>query len=224
MMSENKYSDIVSDGGMDKRNAVEPAAPMPEPVADVAVDKAWDRFQDALAAGQVDDMATLIRRLARALQKAAPEHDLPVKAMDYLKRKRLDASPLRSAAPLPGELPANEWPDLEVVKLIVRDACEYEPADPDRNDTLCISVAGLAEIVERHVTRPSPREIPALRAALIDATANLAAAASAYRRHASRHRSVGRAVADPFFTTRVSDFEAAEEHARAALSAQETKR
>jgi hypothetical protein len=82
-----------------------PAAPLPEPVADSAVDKAWDRFQDALAAGQVDDMATLIRRLARALQKAAPEHDLPAKALDYLKRKRLDASPLRAAAPLPGELP-----------------------------------------------------------------------------------------------------------------------
>jgi hypothetical protein len=59
----------------------------------------------------------------------------------------------------------------------------------------------------------------ALFDALVDATASLAGAASAYRSHASRHRSVGRATADPFFTTRASDFDKAVERARAVLLA-----
>jgi len=33
------------------------------------------------------DMAMLIRRLARALEKADPKHSMPAKAIDYLKRK-----------------------------------------------------------------------------------------------------------------------------------------
>lgn len=53
--------------------------------------------------------------------------------------------------------------------------------------------------------------------ALLDATANLAGAASAYRKYACRSRTVGRGVADPFFTTRASDFDAAVERARALL-------
>jgi hypothetical protein len=57
-----------------------------------------------------------------------------------------------------------------------------------------------------------------LRAALIDATATLVGAASAYRKHASRHKSVGRAQADPLFTTRAMDFDKAAERARAALA------
>lgn len=60
-------------------------------------------------------------------------------------------------------------------------------------------------------------EVDRLREALIDATASLAGAASAYRAHASRHRSVGRAQPDPFFTTRAQDFDNAVERARAAL-------
>lgn len=32
------------------------------------------------------------------------------------------------------------------------------------------------------------------------------ACTSAYEKHASRHRSVGRAVADPFYSTRIEDF------------------
>lgn len=55
------------------------------------------------------------------------------------------------------------------------------------------------------------------REALQDATANLAGAASAYRKYACRSRTVGRGVADPFFTTRASDFDAAVERARALL-------
>lgn len=57
----------------------------------------------------------------------------------------------------------------------------------------------------------------ALVDALLDAAAHLAAAASAYEKHAARHKSVGRASADPFYTTRVRDFKRAVERARAAL-------
>lgn len=56
-----------------------------------------------------------------------------------------------------------------------------------------------------------------LQEALLDATASLVAAASAYRKYASRHKHVGRAVADPFFCTRVHDFEKAAERAQAAI-------
>lgn len=42
-----------------------------------------------------DDLAALVRRLARSLRKAAPDHDLPSKALDYLARNGLQGSPLR---------------------------------------------------------------------------------------------------------------------------------
>ena len=42
-----------------------------------------------------DDLANLVRQLVRSLLKAAPQHDLPDKALDYLKRKGLQRSPLR---------------------------------------------------------------------------------------------------------------------------------
>lgn len=47
-------------------------------------------------AAEVDDLAALVARLVRALRKAAPSHDLPEQAMDYLRRKDLLGSPLRS--------------------------------------------------------------------------------------------------------------------------------
>lgn len=65
------------------------------------------------------------------------------------------------------------------------------------------------------------RENARLREALTDATANLAGAASAYRKYAGRSRTVGRGCPDPFFTTRVSDLVAAVERARAAIAPQE---
>lgn len=58
-------------------------------------------------------------------------------------------------------------------------------------------------------------EAARLREALVDAAAHLRGAASAYREYAARHRSVGRAKPDPFFTTRVKDFDKAAD--RAAL-------
>ena len=45
--------------------------------------------------GAADELAMLVRRLARALQKSAPSSDLPKKAMDYLKTTSLAGSPMR---------------------------------------------------------------------------------------------------------------------------------
>lgn len=44
---------------------------------------------------QVEDLTALVARLARHLRKAAPEQDLPEKALDYLLREGLCGSPLR---------------------------------------------------------------------------------------------------------------------------------
>lgn len=46
-------------------------------------------------AGIVDDLSALTRRLVHHLAKAAPESDLPAQAIDYLKRKCLQGSPMR---------------------------------------------------------------------------------------------------------------------------------
>lgn len=43
----------------------------------------------------IANLATLVRRLALALRKAAPKHTLPATAMDYLRREGLCGSPLR---------------------------------------------------------------------------------------------------------------------------------
>lgn len=45
--------------------------------------------------GAADELAMLVRRLARALQKAAPDSDLPKTAMDYLSIAGLAGSPMR---------------------------------------------------------------------------------------------------------------------------------
>lgn len=42
-----------------------------------------------------DDLAALVRQLVRSLRKAAPDNELADKALDYLKRKGLQGSPLR---------------------------------------------------------------------------------------------------------------------------------
>lgn len=42
-----------------------------------------------------DDLAALVRRLAQSLRKAAPDNDLPGKALDYLKRNGMQGHPLR---------------------------------------------------------------------------------------------------------------------------------
>ncbi|RMS14519.1 hypothetical protein ALP72_02113 [Pseudomonas coronafaciens pv. coronafaciens] len=44
----------------------------------------------------VDDLSALVRQLVQHLRKASPDNDLPGKALDYLKRKGLQGSPLRA--------------------------------------------------------------------------------------------------------------------------------
>lgn len=44
----------------------------------------------------VDDLSALVRQLVQRLRKAAPDSDLPAKALDYLQRKGLQGSPMRS--------------------------------------------------------------------------------------------------------------------------------
>ena len=48
--------------------------------------------------GTVDDLSMLVRQLVHALRKASPDNALAERAMDYLKRKGLQGSPLRSIA------------------------------------------------------------------------------------------------------------------------------
>jgi len=60
--------------------------------------------------------------------------------------------------------------------------------------------------------------IEELQMALLDATASLMAASSAYERHAGRARTVKpRAVADALFTTRLADFKNAAHRAAKAI-------
>lgn len=47
-------------------------------------------------AATVDDLVTLVVRLAHSLKKAQPDNGLPSKALDYLQRKGLQPSALRS--------------------------------------------------------------------------------------------------------------------------------
>lgn len=64
---------------------------------------ACERAQEDYAALErvADDLSALVQRLARALRKAAPDNDLPEKALDYLRRKNLQGSPLRDADSAP---------------------------------------------------------------------------------------------------------------------------
>lgn len=52
----------------------------------------------AEAEALLDDLSTLVVRLAHALRKASPDNGLPVKAMEYLYRKDLAPSVLRGGA------------------------------------------------------------------------------------------------------------------------------
>ena len=53
-----------------------------------------------------DDLAALVTRLARSLRKAAPDNDLPGKAMDYLAKHGIAPSPLREVQPSQTEVQA----------------------------------------------------------------------------------------------------------------------
>lgn len=60
-----------------------------------AVNKAWQRFQMEVSP-KVDDLSALVRQLVHALRKATTDHDLPDRAMDYLRRHGAHGSPLRA--------------------------------------------------------------------------------------------------------------------------------
>jgi hypothetical protein len=47
-------------------------------------------------AGVVDDLSAMTKKLVHRLGKAAPNDDLAAQAMDYLKRKHLQGSPMRA--------------------------------------------------------------------------------------------------------------------------------
>ena len=47
---------------------------------------------------QIADLAMMVKLLCRALLKAVPNHLLPLKYMDYLRRYNLQGSPLREGA------------------------------------------------------------------------------------------------------------------------------
>ncbi|HJV72703.1 MAG TPA: hypothetical protein VJ654_00650 [Noviherbaspirillum sp.] len=68
-----------------------------EPCGDTlaAIGAAIQELQAMQPDHRVDDLVALVRQLARSLSKAAPDHALPAKAMDYLQRKGLQGSPLR---------------------------------------------------------------------------------------------------------------------------------
>lgn len=73
----------------------------------------WGPIADSVAAivadrqrleGEVGDLSMLVRQLVQALRKAAPDHVLPDKALDYLKRKGLQGSPMRALSTANGKV------------------------------------------------------------------------------------------------------------------------
>lgn len=64
-----------------------------KPLATEMIDGYWTPWH--MAARESDELAALVRRLAHSLRKAAPDNELPDKALDYLKRNGLTGSILR---------------------------------------------------------------------------------------------------------------------------------
>jgi hypothetical protein len=67
----------------------------------IAADRAQRKQADAPASAQpadprVDDLAMLVRQLVHSLKKAKPDSNLAARAVDYLQRKSLAGSPLRT--------------------------------------------------------------------------------------------------------------------------------
>ena len=54
-----------------------------------------ERSADSLVETQVDDLAMLVRRLVHEVRKTNKESSVAIKAVDYLKRKGLQGSPIR---------------------------------------------------------------------------------------------------------------------------------
>ena len=96
----------------------------------------------------------------------------------------------------------------------IKNTLAQEVVRPFLSNAECRSL--LLEIQSRRA-QPAPEEVERLRKALIDATAHLAGAASAYRAHAKRHASQGKSTPDAMFSTRASDFDKAVDRARAVV-------
>lgn len=137
-------------------------------------------------------------------------------------RHEIDCEPLY-AAPIPS--PAADVERLRKILDFARRRIEYYGQISARHhfehDLREVLPRINAVLDSSSVPSPAPA---GLREALLDATAHLVAAASAYRKHASRHRSVGRAETDPFFSTRVADFEKAAGRAQTAIRSLSTNR
>jgi len=64
----------------------------------LAVEKAWSKFNVEMVVGyrkQVDEMATLMRKLVRCVRKSQPDSDIAKRSMDYLARHGLSGTTLR---------------------------------------------------------------------------------------------------------------------------------
>lgn len=106
--TQNLDTDFFGDLGIYDDNATEAAwnawfarAQLAAPVAQEPADQ------------RVDDLAMLVRRLVRKLEKECPGTDLVPQALDYLHRKGLAGSPLREASqPAQGERTPKPFPHV----------------------------------------------------------------------------------------------------------------
>lgn len=57
---------------------------------------------------------------------------------------------------------------FDVLRLIVRDCCESERADPERPDTICIRLDTLEGIVEQHLEALSAHGQPVVDEAMVE--------------------------------------------------------
>lgn len=122
-----------------------------------------------------------------------------------------DASPATVTAPVGG---VTDPHGHQAFSLYLED-CEKNAIEPD--------AAGAFHWLWTHhpaltTAARAAEPINEVTEALKDAVAHLAGAASAYRTYAKRHASQGKALADPFFSTRIKDFDAAVDRGRAALT------
>ena len=100
--------------------------------------------------------------------------------------------------------------DEELIARL-RDGCNLQQKDGERAANRIEAMIAERDAAEAKLAR--------MEEALRDATAHLSGAASAYRKYARRYTGLKpNGETDPFFLTRVEDFEKASLRARAALT------
>ena len=100
------------------------------------------------------------------------------------------------------------------------DAGNYEVESARLDDVARRITERIEPMLAEHarIVAEKDAEIARMREALVDATAHLVGAESAYRTYARRYTGITpKAEVDPFFSTRVEDFARATDRARAAL-------